>query len=389
MEIIKKLTGKNPRDFEFAANQIINNADVEAFENLVGKEDFLFDFVKQNVANRLEKACNANNFRNLFSFLKFYSPSYEDFIVKTLAKYCDDDVTDEMLIRFEQGTDDEKAYCAKFFSIIQDTLALNDLKENAFSEFEPLAYNCAKTLAVFNDNEIYEQMLAKLHSSDAFEQYDAVKFLVAYGDIEVLDKIFDILPTSQMAENIAAEIIYLVPILNLLDGNMYENALITVNLILNGLGEFLPLSQIFDLQLYEIFETLINSEPNAKSAVTLLRAREKFEILTENDEYIYDENKDTKNEIFDIKNLLNSFDAGLFEETIPKMFTEETGFELFAIDLVNDERVLRQLLNSKNQTVVLKSLEKLKSVGKMTESDRDIAASNVKNEDILKIIRVL
>ena len=78
---LKKLTGKNPKDFEPVAYSLINNSDTELFRELVEKDDFLFDFVKQNVAFRLEKVCNESNFLNLLNFLKYYSPAYEDFII--------------------------------------------------------------------------------------------------------------------------------------------------------------------------------------------------------------------------------------------------------------------------------------------------------------------
>ena len=89
--MFKKLTGKNPKDFEYAAQHVMDNADVGVFAELVEKDSFLFDFVKQNVAQRLEKAANDNNWKSVLSFLKYYSPSYEEFIVSTLVKYADDD----------------------------------------------------------------------------------------------------------------------------------------------------------------------------------------------------------------------------------------------------------------------------------------------------------
>ena len=127
---LKKLTGKNPKDFEPVAFDVINIPDVELFKELIDSEDFLFDFIKQNVANRLAKVCNSSNYLNLLQFLKYYSPSYEDVIISNLVKFSDEDLTDKMLAIFEDGTDDEKTYCAKYFSIVQDSLALDFLKEN-------------------------------------------------------------------------------------------------------------------------------------------------------------------------------------------------------------------------------------------------------------------
>ena len=54
MDKIKLLTGKNPKEYESVATEIINNADVALFKELVARDDYLFDFVKANVAKRLE-----------------------------------------------------------------------------------------------------------------------------------------------------------------------------------------------------------------------------------------------------------------------------------------------------------------------------------------------
>ena len=76
INIIKMLTGKNPKDFEFAASQIINSSDTEAFAELVKQSDFLFDFIKKNVEKRLLATVNQTNYKNLFSFLPYFSRLY-------------------------------------------------------------------------------------------------------------------------------------------------------------------------------------------------------------------------------------------------------------------------------------------------------------------------
>ena len=111
-DLIKQLTGKNKQEYEAAACHLVNTADVEMFKALVDKDDFLFDFVKQNVSDRIGNALNETNYKNLLSFLKYYSPSYEDVIISTLVKFADEDLTDMMLEIFETGTNDEKTYCA-------------------------------------------------------------------------------------------------------------------------------------------------------------------------------------------------------------------------------------------------------------------------------------
>ena len=68
MDLIKKLTGKNPTEYETVAKSLINNSDKELFAKLVKQEDFLFDFIKDNVAKRIQNACDKENYLNLLNF---------------------------------------------------------------------------------------------------------------------------------------------------------------------------------------------------------------------------------------------------------------------------------------------------------------------------------
>ena len=301
---LKKLTGKNPADFEPVAYSLINKPDIELYKQLVEKDDFLYDFIKENVAKRLAKVCNENNYLNLLKLLKFYSASYEDFIVSTLVKYADEDLTDRMLEIFENGDENEKTYCAKFFSYIQDPLAVEYLKQNAKSQNPILSSNCIASLALFNDRELYNEAIEMLKSKDDFEVLDGVKILVSYGDKSAVKDIIQVLKTSPMAESIASELLYLCD-LNKIMQDDNSTGLYILNLIINGLGETVALSQVFDFALYDILSSLLNNNQTSQSAVVLVNAKDKFDTLTENDEYLFDESKDVKQEIMDIKSLLN------------------------------------------------------------------------------------
>ena len=57
MDLIKKLTGKNPAEYEAVAKSLVDNSDVALFAKLVKQDDFLFDFVKNYVAKRIQFAC--------------------------------------------------------------------------------------------------------------------------------------------------------------------------------------------------------------------------------------------------------------------------------------------------------------------------------------------
>lgn len=380
---LKKLTGKNPKDFEPVAFDVINIPDVELFKELIDNEDFLFDFIKQNVANRLAKVCNSSNYLNLLQFLKYYSPSYEDVIISNLVKFSDEDLTDKMLAIFEDGTDDEKTYCAKYFSIVQDSLALDFLKENAYSENSSLSANCATALALFGDTESKNEALLKLKYDDEFEKLDGVRFLVSYGDKSVIPAIVDVMKTSSFAENIAGDLLYLTDLFSLYKTNKTD-ALFVFNSVINGLGEILGLAQIFDFRLYEFIEMLLKEQTDSEIAVVLANAKDKFNTLTENDEYLFDETKDVKQEVIDIKQLLSSFKVN--QSLINAELKSESLFVFTALEFANNESAIRGLLISANQTVVLKALEMLKQMNSLTKEDKNLALSSVTSEDIKSVI---
>lgn len=385
---LKKLTGKNPNDFEPAAYSLINNPDVELFCELVEKDDFLFDFVKQNVASRLEKVCNESNYQNLLSFLKYYSPSYEDFIILTLVKYADEDLTDKMLELFENGTDDEKTYCAKYFSYIQDPLSLEFLNKNAYSENLSLASNCASTLGILKDEESYNKAISMLDSDDEFIRLDGAKFLVSYGNKNAVWFIIEAVKKSSMAENMAGELLYLTDLFTVYKNNQREGLFIA-NLIINGLGEILGLAQVFDFQLYEFLETVMKSPKTSASAAVLLNAADKFETLTENDEYLFDETKETKQEIQDIKKLLSGIDMSVLYGLVDEELNEKSEFVFTALDFTENEESMRMLLKSSNPAVVIKALEVLKQFESLTPDDKTTALNSVSDENIKNVIMAI
>ena len=389
MDLIKQLTGKNKHEYEQAAAHIINDADVKAFEELISKDDFLFDFIKQNVAKRLQQACNKDNYKTLLYFLDYYSPSYDTFIAETLAKLGDNDIKNKMEELLENGNDSQKSYAAKYFSFVDEQSVIDKLKENSYSGNEYLAYNCAEALSSLKEKTCIDEAYQKLTSNDDFEVLSAVKFLSAYGEKNAIAKIFEAMKKSSVSEYIASEIGYMESFLDLLNSEHYENTLLAINNILQGLGEIVPLSNIFTFQLYEIFENLIFSEPNAKNAIILLTAKNKFNQLTENDEYLFDEDKNTKDEVYAIKELLNNNIDEDLDNFIKSEVNENSNFIYPALELVKNAEIVRPLLSGHNQTLILKSVEVIKSLNELTTEDKKTALKNVTDENIKLIIQAL
>ncbi len=387
-DLIKQLTGKNKQEYEAAAAHLVNQADEEMFKALVEKDDFLFDFVKQNVADRIANVLNENNYKNLLSFLKYYSPSYEDVIISTLVKFADEDLTDKMLDIFESGTNSEKTYCAKFFTYIQDPLSIDLLRENAKTDDDFLNANCAAALGAMKEEESYNNAIFNLKSEDEFEQIKAVKFLTAYGNQDALYPIIEAMKTSTMSENIAAEIPYLTDIFTIIENDL-ENGLLILNNIINGFGEIIPLSSVFDYEMYEIFERLMVHADDSKTAVVLLNANEKFDTLTENDEYLYDEDKDTKKEILDINKLLSHINKKELLSFVNQELNENSPFVFTALDFAQDMYAVRELLKCNNQTIIVKTAEILKAHNQLDDTSRQVALLKITDENIKSIIRAL
>lgn len=398
-EYVKKLTGKDPKEFEFAAAHIINNSDLSAFKELVEKSDFLFDFIKKNVSKRLTSAVNSSNFRNIIPFLTVYSPDYESFIVLALVKFANEELTDEMLELFENGTDEQKAYCAKYFSYINDTLSIDLLRKYSYSDFDALSLNCAEALSAMKDEFSYNLALEKLKINDEFERIAAIRFLVAYGDTRAVGVLLEAMRKSSMPENIAAEIPYLQSFLELLDTAFKNDTILALNNIINGLGEIVPLSQIFDFELFQVLEKVINnSENDSKIALFLVNSKLKFEQLTENEEYIFDEEKTVKDEVYYIRDFLNSQSQQFWNQQKEllknELYTDSdlifSALELIAeLNMQNALDKLKALLNSTNQTIILKTVEVIKSLNKLSEIKEAEVLSKVSDENIRLIIQSL
>ncbi len=389
MDKIKLLTGKNPKEYESVATEIINNADVALFKELVARDDYLFDFVKANVAKRLEKVCNKDNYKSLLKFLDIYSPYYEDFIASTLALFADKDVENTMLENLKNGSEDAKIYSAGFFSYKKDDRALALLNEYAFSDDGSLSENCARALSKLNSKTAYNKAIKMLEVDDDFEQLKAVNFLVAYQDKDALKYLFKAMKNSKMSENIAEDIPYLVPLTDLLQTEYNEDAILTFCYIVNGLVELLPVSQVIDFRFYEFIERLLNSSPTGASAVALFLAKEKFNMITENEEYLFDEDKNTKNEVNDIKNLLNNANLYPMTSFLYEELYEESDFIFFVLEIVRDEDSLVPLLNGNNQTVIIKVMELLKAQNLLKEEYKELALSKITDENLKIIARAL
>ena len=391
MDLIKKLTGKNPAEYEVVAKSLVDNSDVSLFAKLVKQDDFLFDFVKNNVAKRIQMACNKDNYLNLLNFFEYYSPSYETVFAETLFKFGGIELLPVIKEIYINGDDSKKTYATKFFLFVPNEYLeelLSLLRSSAKSNFEPLSINSIEILAKMNDEVSKQEAIERLSSDDEFEKYNAIKFLVSYQAKDALKQILEVMKKSTLSENIASEIPYLISIEELLNQNLDDGVLVLSHIV-NAIPEIIPPSAVLDYNLYNIFENLYHENLTSTSAILLRLAKDKFSELLSNEEYLFDCDKNTKDEVQAIGKLLNKINEQKLNSLLYEELYEESDFVFFAVDFVDDIEELETLLDSKNQTLLLKVLTLLKEKQALKASHKEIALNNVTCDDIKQIINVL
>lgn len=391
MDLFKALTGKNPAEFEHAAHVLIDTPDIELFKKLVKQDDFLFDFVKNNVAKRIQHACNKENYRNLFEFLDYYSPSYAPVIAEVFHQYGAENILDEIKTLFLNGNNSQIAYAAKYFSFCENERIvelLPEIRKYAENQDEELGVNCIELLSKLNDEDSKQKAINKLASNDEFEQYNAVKFLVTYGAKDALPKIMEVMKKSSLSENIASEIPYLVPIEDLIKEN-FDSAMLVLCNIVAAIPEIITPSAFLDYNIYEIIENLYYENLTSSSALLIRMVKDKVGELLENDEYLFDCDKNTKDEVNALHKFLSGIKTNKLNSLLYDELYDESEFVFFAVDYVNDIEELETLLDSKNQTLVLKVLTALKEKQVLSQNHKETALKNITSEDIKQIIEVL
>ena len=146
---------------------------------------------------------------------------------------------------------------------------------------------------------------------------------------------------------------------------------------------------MLDFELKDVFENLLAAETDSKIAVVLLNAYEKFETLTENDEYLFDEDKETKNEIHNIKKLVSGINKKQLTKLVNNELNEISPFVYTALDFADDVLAIRELLKCSNQTIILKTAETLKRLNALDDTAKTVALVKITDENIKSIIRSL
>lgn len=395
---IKDLTSKDENKALSVAFEMVNNADVDLYRELVKTSDYLFQFVKDNVARRIDKVVTKENYKNLFSFFDCYSPDYDYVFAEITARYADENVKQHLKVIFENSETSNKIYAARCFEFMPEPSLAKEFLKYAFDENESLASACSAALGAFDDETSYNIALDYLKSEDDFLKIKAMNFFLSYGVIPPIENLIDALANSKMPENIAGKTAYLIPVPEIINENT-KFGLNVFNYVLSGLGEILPLSDIFCFEIYNSLSLLLKNdfkEDSSQIAVILLKAKKKFNMFCENDEYTFDEDKSTKDEIRAVCKLLNSFDNDFWNLQMSEVSLELSKSEnrqYSALHIIQDfnikdavHDIVEMIYETDNQTLICEGVATLKSLNSLVYVNKDDILAGISDNNIKAII---
>jgi hypothetical protein len=208
-----------------------------------------------------------------------------------------------------------------------------------------------------------------------------------------------------MSEHIAGEIASFEKLPSLFraqNKEIQEMALECFDNILSGLVEVWPLSVCFNFEVKACIQTLLEdlqqgSDLSSKYSQLLLKAKNRIELFHANDEYKYDEDKNTLTELEDIYNLLNSYPESFWEAQIDNLFEEiENGskkrkiaaLNLFAtlnIDYASKE-LIRFLEKCDDENIICETIITLSTIGGISSvQNKENILQKIKNENLKAI----
>ena len=391
--LLKNITSKDINLSKNTIRELIKSADLANFNELAKSSDFIFSFLKERIINDFVKLINKSELNCVFEFAKIYNSDFEDLIVKSWLKFADEDLTDKILELFENGSVEEKAYCAKYFATIKDPLALDILYKNSYVDFLPLKINCAKTLKEFKDVKIVEEMKnVILNSDDEFEKNSAYTFILAYGGSDLIKFSLENCFKSPFLADIISSLLDYNDFYSLKEILDDETLIRIFCVLIENYPENISLNTIKYYQIFDFVKYISRLKSQySKNALALCRLN--FDEYLSNEVYNFDLDKDLKNELRDIVQYLKTLNIdfkGLREEIINNFSSYHFETSLKVINeykLVEYARLLADLVNENRLSLdylcqcvqVLKTLEK-------TELIKKDVVKNIDNSNIRAFI---
>ena len=391
---IKNITSKDNSLSEATLKNLIKSANIEDFKFLCDKSDFIFPFLKEKINKNFVKLIEEKELNTVFEFSKVYSSDFEELIVLSWVKFANEDLTDNILELFDSGTDEQKAYVAKYFSYINDSCALDYLNKFAFCDFEPLKINCALSLSKFEDKTAFNK--AKeiiLNSKDDYEILDAYSFIAAYGGDEAVKFIIENYKKSAFRENIIILLFDFFDYDKLTKILSSDEILEIFSILIQNYPENVNLNTIIYYQVFDYIKLISTFNTQfANNILIILKA--KFDEYNSSDIYSFDLDKDTKNELKNITKFLDSLNLPF--ENIKDEFNKGNLRISLALDVIKELKIknlanfIADLINENVLTLDLcaKAAIILKELN-MTSLINKENISKIQNENIKALIESL
>ncbi|MCR4880336.1 MAG: hypothetical protein K6A44_00060 [bacterium] len=360
------LTSKDRNVALAAAKHIIDTSDMDAWRCFVEHSDNIFDFIKQNIGKYFSEVINEDNYKNLYKLFKIHSFDWDECFIQILLRfsYANEELHNKMLDLIEHGSEDEKAYAAKYFSFIPDGKANTFLFDSYKTNYEPLKYNAAKALGDACDMYSYNYFQNGLASEDDWEKIDAAQFLQWYGNKKAYAKMLEAMENSTMPEHIAGYIAMLDNISHhfTTDDEVERNlSLCCYQYIIESLAEIWPLSTIIDFELYDCVETIIHlindnkdNDLVSRLCVLILKTKYQFEMFN-SDEYKYEEDKHTLEAMDGILELLGEATNDFWRKCTAALENEISQYDekrvILALTVISDFKLsayipkIKEMLN--------------------------------------------
>ena len=410
-----ELLGKNNEKARKAAENIINNSDIEAWQCLMENTDVLFSYIKEKAGQRLAQAINKDNLENVFKLFKKHEGDWDDYIAEALSNFSSPELNHKMIEILKNGTVEEQTYAARYFCHVNEPEAAEALFEASKKYYLPLRNNAAQALGNLEHKESYEFYLNTLKSDDEWEKIEAAQFLANYGNQEATTAILEAMSSSNMAELIAGEIAMLTDIHTLFlakDEKTKLLALEALDNIITGIPEIWPMGVILDFKIFECMESLINlvkkdtedaedteDSLDGKYAQLLIKARQKFSMFMENSQYTYDEERDILAELDEIYHLLIYEEEDFWDKQIHNLYkelnTNDAKRKLAALTVINELGIEESapylirvaLKQDENESVVCEAISALAKIGKTGQIDRNILLSRIKDPNLQAFVQ--
>lgn len=394
-KILNNLISKDFKLAKSSCEKLINDNILDAWEELTDKSEFIFDFIKEKINKNLISSVNAGNFDHVLNFMQIYHPDFEDFILKTLLKFANEDLSDKLLDKLENGTNGEKCWATLYFSHILDPLALDIIKENLNSDDENLNYLTIKALKAHGADDLLNEAKEKLHSEDDETAYEGFQFIIAWQDENSIEELLNFIEKSPYKVPLSLDLIYFVGLEDIYSNFGFEKANYVFNLLIEGVPEIIKPDEYILEEISNYTNKILNKPYAADYALSILMAKLKFELINSDDSYTFDLDRNTKNKIKEVSNIFSSIENEKLSELNDALkFNLRAGkYVLETLEIIEEENLLDSseeiadlIKNSNNSVIVCKCCEVLKEFGKLDLINKEIALKNITTNDAKALI---